>query len=107
MMHYASIDIISLDGSLIFRLPAFFLPLKNGLQTNNNVHSLLHFATENELFLTMTKFQHKMSHCTTWTAPYKPLTMPDRETCRNPFRNQSDYVLINVRYIQFVTNFRS
>ena len=42
-----------------------------------------------------------------WTAPYRPLTTKDGQVRRNPIRNQIDYVLINNKYLQFVTNARS
>ena len=78
-----------------------------GYQTNNNGQCLLEFAAENDLFLTNTKFQHRMSRRTTWTAPYRPIYMDNGELRKNPIRNQIDYILINNRYLQFVTNSRS
>ena len=82
-------------------------PFTKGHQTNNNGQRLLHFAAENDLFLTNTKFQHKMSHRTTWTAPYRRIRTKNGELRRNPIRNQIDYILINNRYLQFTTNSRS
>ena len=82
-------------------------PFTKGNKTNNNGQRLLDFASENDLFLTNTKFQHKMSRRTTWTAPYRPIRMNNGELRRNPIRNQIDYVLINKRYLQFTTNSRS
>ena len=70
-----------------------------GDKTNSNGESLIHFAAENNLHLTNTRFQHKISRRTTWTAPYKPLKLPNGETRRNPIRNQIDYIAINSRFL--------
>ena len=78
-----------------------------GYLTNKNGEKLLQFSSENDLYLTNTRFQHKMSRRTTWTAPYRSLKMPNGETRRNPIRNQIDYILINQKYLQFVLNSRS
>ena len=78
-----------------------------GNRTNLNGQKLIHFSAENDLHITNTRFQHKLSRRTTWTAPYKPIKMPNGETRRNPIRSQIDYEAINSRYLQFVTNSRS
>ena len=78
-----------------------------GDRTNGNGETLIHFAAENNLSITNTRFQHKMSRRTTWTAPYKPLKLPNGETRRNPIRNQIDYIAISNNFLRFVTNARS
>ena len=87
--------------------PQVLGPSTKGNATNNNGKCLIHFAAENNLYLTNTKFKHKMSHRSTWTAPFRPLKTRNGETRRNPIRNQIDYVLTNQRYLQFVTDSRS
>ena len=58
-----------------------------GTKTNNNGQKLLHIAAENELTITNTMFQHKMSRQTTWTAPFrKNLRTANGEKRRNPTR---------------------
>ena len=78
-----------------------------GNEINNNGTWLMQFASQNELFLTNTKFRHKMSRRSTWSAPYKPIMTSYGKIRRNPVRNQIDYILINKRHLQFVTNSRS
>ena len=78
-----------------------------GKETNVNGHSLIQFAAENGLFLTNTKFQHKPSHRSTWTSSYHPIRTKNGEIRKNPLRNQIDYVLIDKRHLQFVTDARS
>ena len=74
---------------------------------NENGHSLINFAEEHDLFLTNTKFRHKMAHRTTWTAPFRNFVTKNGEQRRNPIRNQIDYILINNQYLRFVTDSRS
>ena len=78
-----------------------------GDEINNNGSWLLQYAAENELFRTNTKFCHKISHRSTWTAPYRPIMTSYGQLRRNPIRNQIDYILIDKRHLQFVTNSRS
>ena len=78
-----------------------------GTKTNVNGHTLLHFAAENDMMLTNTLFQHKMSRRTTWTAPYRPLKMKNGETRRKPIHRQIDYILLDKKQVRFVTNSRS
>ena len=78
-----------------------------GMITNQNGSALINFAEENDLFLTNTKFQHRMAHHTTWTAPFRKVTLKNGEERRNPYRNQIDYILVNNKYLRFVTESRS
>ena len=75
--------------------------------TNNNGTRLIEFAAENDLFLSNTTFQHKMSHRSTWTAPYRPLKMKNGQTRRNPIRNQIEYILTDKKNMRFVKDARS
>ena len=43
---------------------------------------------------------------TTWTAPYK-LTIVNGRVNTKPVRNQIDFILVNRKYLKFVTNARS
>ena len=49
-------------------------PFTKGGVTNNNGTCLIQYAAENDLYLTNTKFKHKMSRRSTWTAPFRPFT---------------------------------
>ena len=73
---------------------------------NSNGKHLAEFPLLNYLFLTNTKFKHKMCHRTTRTGPERRNEFKDKngEIRRNPFRNQSDYILIKRRYLPFVRN---
>ena len=77
-----------------------------GNKTNNNGLKLLQFANENEMSITNTMFQHKMSRRTTWTAPFRAYTI-NGQPRKNPIHNQIDYILIDRNYSRFVTNARS
>lgn len=63
-----------------------------------------------KLILTNTLFQHKMAHRTTWECPERKTEHQDaqsKETRRNPYRNQIDYILTRTNHRNFVTNSRS
>ena len=76
---------------------------------NNNRRYLAEFALLNDLFLTNTKFKHKVCHRTTWTGLERRNEFKDKngEIRRNPFRNQIDYILIKRRDLPFVRNSHS
>lgn len=74
---------------------------------NENGEALLELASHNELMLTNTKFQQKMSHRTTWEAPYRKYKMKNGEERRNPQRNQIDYIMVRTENMKQVTNARS
>ena len=76
-------------------------------KTNDNGECLLNFSSAHNLFLTNTLFRHKLSHRTTWTAPYRPYKMKNGEIRTDPIRNQIDFILINKPYLRFVQNSRS
>ena len=105
-----SIAIIALDAnaqtSYSAELPKVIGHFTKGNKINNNGHFLINFAAENNLFLTNTLFQHKMSRRSTWTAPYRPLKI-NGVTRRNPIRNQIDYIMISKKHLEHVTNSRS
>ena len=71
-------------------------------ELNNNGEYLLQLASRNELVLTNTLFQHKMTHRTTWTAPEKHVTPRT-----NPVRNQIDYIITRIAHRCFVQDARS
>ena len=88
--------------------------------TNSNGEALLQFATEFDLVLTNTLFDHPMRHRTTWEAPERHFSSAkdaagnpsvllgnDGEPRRNPFRNQIDYILVRNNYKRFVKDSRS
>ncbi len=56
---------------------------------NSNGDHLLELASRNDLILTNTIFNHKMTHRTTWVVPERKNT-----NRRNPIRNQIDYILV-------------
>ena len=78
-----------------------------GNKTNNNGQKLLHLAAENELTITNTLFQHKMSRRTTWTAPFRNIRTTNGKKRRNPIHNQIDFILIDKKYARFLKNARS
>ena len=67
----------------------------------------MNFCKENEIILTNTLFQHKMSHRTTWEAPFRSYQVKDGSIRRNPVRNQIDYAICRIQYRRFVTDTRS
>ena len=79
--------------------------------TNSNGERLLEFASNNELIITNTCFNHKLSHRTTWTAPRRkeqiPIQKSDGKPRRNPYRNQIDYILTRIPHKQFIQDSRS
>ena len=70
-------------------------------KANSNGEYLLEFAKNNQLILTNTTFQHKMSQITTWTASFN-----HRKT-NKPVRNQIDYILINKEHRYIINDSRS
>ena len=71
-------------------------------QTNENGKHLLQFAKMSNLRLTITFFNHKSSHRTTWESPATPTN-----NRKNKYRNQIDYILVKEhKGIQY-TNSRS
>ena len=55
---------------------------------NSNGKHLAEFALLNDLFLTNTKFKHKMCHTTTWMGAERRNELKDKNgEIRNPFRN--------------------
>ena len=76
-------------------------------EANNSGIRLLETCQKLDLYLTNTTFNHKMSHRTTWTAPYREFTTHLGEKRRNPVRNQIDYIITRSRSKRFVKNSRS
>ena len=76
-------------------------------QLNSNGEALLQLASRNSLLLTNTIFQHKLSHITTWEAPYRKIVFKDGSERINPIRNQIDYILTRRPHRGIVTNSRS
>ena len=66
-------------------------------EMNSNGEHLIEFVLQHELFLSNTKFPHKMCHRTTWTCPERKNEFKDKngEVRRNPYRNQIDYIMIS------------
>ena len=78
-----------------------------GGKINENGLNLINICTTQNLYITNTKFQHKLAHTTTWTAPYRAYKMKNGEKTRNPIRNQIHYTLIQQKYVKLITNSRS
>ena len=89
-------------------------------QINENGTTLLELAQANNLYLTNTTFNHKLSQRTTWEAPErhfsntkdqngnpKPLLGPDGKARRNPFRNQIDYIIVKQQHRRFIQDSKS
>ena len=74
---------------------------------NSSGTKLLETCKKHNLIITNTLFQHKRSHRTTWTAPFRDFTTRNGEERRNPVRNQIDYIIIRDEHRCFVTNSRS
>ena len=74
---------------------------------NSSGKRLLETCKTNELILTNTLFQHKKSHRTTWTAPFRNFITRTGEERRNPVRNQIDYIITRKLHRGFVTDSRS
>ena len=74
---------------------------------NSNGSELLELSNRNKLILTNTLFQHKLSHTTTWEAPFRNYTHWDGTARRNPIRNQIDYILVRCDHRYLVMNSRS
>ena len=73
-------------------------------KVNSNGEELLAFAQRNDLVLTNTLFQHKLSHITTWESPYRKLVYKDGTIRKHPFRNQIDYILIRKKDRKVIRN---
>ena len=73
---------------------------------NSNGKHLTEFTLWNYLFLTNTKFKHKMCHRTTWIGPERRNEFKDKngKIRRNTFRNKIDYMLIKRRDLPSVRN---
>ena len=54
-------------------------PYTKGDITNKNGSCLIQYAAENNLFITNTKFRHKMSRRSTWSAPFRPFRTKNGE----------------------------
>ena len=76
---------------------------------NSNGEHLLNMIRDNEMVLTNTLFNHRMSHRTTWTAPERisDIKHHDGSIRRNPFRNQIDYIVTKSKHRHLVMDARS
>ena len=74
---------------------------------NSSGRLLLETCLQYELVLSNTLFSHRLSHRTTWTAPYREYITHDGTYRRNPIRNQIDYILIKKQHINSLKNSRS
>ena len=75
---------------------------------NSSGKILLELCAQNELIITNTLFQHKLTHRTTWTAPMRKFkTKKDGSTRINPVRNQIDYILTRKNIKHLITDSRS
>ena len=74
---------------------------------NSSGRFLLELCKKHNLYITNTTFKHKMTHRTTWTAPFRNFTTYNGEERRNPIRNQIDFIIMSNKHRSFVTNARS
>jgi len=74
---------------------------------NSSGRLLLETCLQYELVLSNTLFSHRLSHRTTWTAPYREYITHDGTYRRNPIRNQIDYILVKKQHINLLKNSRS
>ena len=74
---------------------------------NSSGKVLLETCQRNNLIVTNTLFPHKLSHRTTWTAPYRVFITKNGEKRRNPIRNQIDYVIVRNQHRRFIKDSRS
>ena len=74
---------------------------------NKSGRRLLETCYQYNLVITNTLFQHKLSHRTTWTVPFREFKTHDGSKRKNPIRNQIDYIMIKNRHRRYVQNARS
>ena len=74
---------------------------------NSTGRTLLETCLQYELIITNTLFNHKLSHNTTWTAPFRKFTTHDGSQRRNQIRNQIDYIIVKSKYRSYIRNSRS
>ena len=75
--------------------------------TNSSGRRLLELCRKYDLVVTNTLFQHKLTHRTTWSAPFRNFKTHNGEDRRNPVRNQIDFIITRNKHKKFVTNSRS
>ena len=62
----------------------------------------------NNFLICNTLFRHKLSHVTTWTAPFRAsLIGPDGNPRRNPIRNQIDFIATKRQHRLFIKDSKS
>ena len=76
-------------------------------QINNSGRILLETCRKHDLVITNTLFQHKLTHRTTWTAPFRNFITWKGEERKNPIRNQIDYVIVRNKSRRFLNDARS
>ena len=76
-------------------------------EINSSGKSLLEVCKKYDLVATNTLFKHKMSHRTTWTAPYREFNTHDGQTRRNPIRNQIDFIIVRNSQRRYIMDARS
>ena len=74
---------------------------------NESGKLLLEICMKYDLVLTNTLFKHKLSHRTTWTAPYRSYQTHDGTNRRNPVRNQIFFLIIRNNFKHLVQDSRS
>ena len=106
-------DVLFIAGDLNAKTGSEYRNFKNHMgkfgkgKANSSGIRLLEMCKKFDLFLTNTIFNHKLSHRTTWTAPYRNYVTHDGTQRRNPIRNQIDYVITRNRYRRLITDSRS
>lgn len=93
-------------GTAYWKYPNNMGPFGKG-KLNSNGQELLELTARNDLLVTNTTFQHKLSHVTTWEAPTRKLIYRDGTKRINPFRNQIDFILARSKDRLRITDSRS
>ena len=76
-------------------------------QLNSSGRILLETCRKNDLVITNTLFQHKMSHRSTWIAPFRNFITWNGEKRKNPIRNQIDYMIVRNKSRRCINDSRS
>ena len=76
-------------------------------QINSSGRILLEKCRKNDLVITNTLFQHKISHRSTWIAPIRNFITSNGEERKNPIRNKIDYVIVRNKSRRFINDSRS
>ena len=74
---------------------------------NSSGKMLLELCAKNNMVITNTTFEHKLTNRTTWTAPMREFVTKEGKARRNPVRNEIEYIIVRQNMKHLVTNSRS